>query len=132
MARILIVDDEETDRLFERAILADAGHELFFAADGEAALEAYDTKEIELVVTDLYMPKLNGLRLIRELIQKDPEALIIAVSGVAADQLDLAERMGAAVTLIKPVDADLLLQAVERLSALIGPRDPWSGPGGTR
>lgn len=115
MARILLVDDEEMDRTFGRTILEDAGHELFYAANGESALRAYENRGIDLVVTDLAMPGLNGLRLIRELRAVDGEALIIAVTGVSPEQLERAEALGAAVTLRKPYAPGTLLEAVHGL-----------------
>jgi CheY-like chemotaxis protein len=127
MARILIVDDDESDRLFERAVLQDKGHELWFASDGEVALSSYKNHGIELVITDLHMPKLNGLRLIRALKEWDPDALVIAVSGVSADQLDIAAEYGAVRTLFKPVQPEALLKAVGEV--LTEPEDPdfWAG-----
>lgn len=115
MARILLVDDEEMDRTFARAVLEDAGHELFYAANGETALRAYRNQGIDLVVTDLAMPGLNGLRLIRELREIDAQALIVAVTGVSPEQLERAQSLGAAVTLRKPYAPETLLAAVERL-----------------
>ena len=53
MARILVVDDEEMDRMLERSILESAGHELVYAADGEAALTVCRESLVDLVVTDL-------------------------------------------------------------------------------
>ena len=125
MARILIVDDEETDRLFERSVLEDAGHTLFFAADGEAAHKVYDENSIDLVITDLVMPRVNGLRLIRELKEKHPDAVVIAVSGVAADQLVVAADLGAVRTLFKPVRPSLLVDAVDEALSSAGTGDPW-------
>lgn len=127
MARILIVDDEEIDRFFQSSVLKDAGHELLFAPDGEAALGVWRDQDIDLVITDLAMPHLNGLRLIKSLKELDPDARIIAVSGVAADQLDLAEDFGAMRTLFKPVGPEVLLTAVQEILArpLPGTWDPW-------
>ncbi len=51
MARILIVDDAESDRVLEQAILERHGHETFLAADGEEALRKYQLKGIEVVIT---------------------------------------------------------------------------------
>ena len=112
MANILIVDDEEMDRLIERTILEGAGHSLYFALDGEAAVKVYRSNPIDLVITDLKMPRLNGLRLIRELRELDPDAAILAVSGASADQLDMAEELGAMHTLVKPLQPNALMKAV--------------------
>ena len=127
MARILIVDDEESDRLFERAILEDRGHSLFFASDGAAALEAYRNHRIEIVITDLHMPRLNGLQLIRELKENDPYCMIIAVSGVAAGQLGRAQDLGAAKTIKKPVMPSELLAAIREVLDPDDTADPWGG-----
>jgi CheY-like chemotaxis protein len=115
MARILLVDDEEMDRTFGRAILEDAGHELFYASNGEVALRTYRNQGIDLVVTDLAMPGLNGLRLIQQLRELDGQALVIAVTGVSPEQLERAEALGAAVTLRKPYAPETLLKAVQQL-----------------
>ncbi len=127
MARILIVDDDELDRLMERSMLDGLGHTLLFASDGDVALSVYQKEEVDLVITDLAMPQLNGLRLIQEIMEFDPGARIIAVSGRNADQLDLAQSMGAVSTLFKPLEYAELQAAVE--SALEeeapGP-DPWA------
>lgn len=127
MARILIVDDEEMDRFFQSYVLTDAGHELLFAAHGQAAIKVWQDHAIDLVITDLAMPQLNGLRLIKSIMELDPDARIIAVSGVNAEQLDLAEDFGAMRTLFKPVDPDTLLETVEEVLAEIRPGsiDPW-------
>lgn len=113
MALILVVDDEEMERVFQRAVLESAGHQLVFASDGEAALKHVQELSLDAVVTDLAMPNFNGLRFIRELKESGSMVPIIAVSGRAADQLDLAQDYGAAVVLTKPVNPRELLDAVD-------------------
>ena len=61
MARILIVDDEESDLLLGRTILERAGHDTHVAVNGAEALRDYVRKGIEIVVTDLEMPEGHGL-----------------------------------------------------------------------
>ncbi len=117
MARVLIVDDDEGDRLFQRTILEEAGHELFFAANGEEAMKAYFRKRIDVVVTDLHMPRGDGIELIEAIIGIDPDAAIIAVSGTGPEQLGMASVMGAQVTIPKPVDPQKLLDAVAAAAA---------------
>ena len=105
MANILIVDDDEMDRLLERTFLEDAGHTPFFASDGEAALRVYQTNDI------------------------NPAVKIIAVSGAAADQLGEAEAEGALSGLIKPVQPDQLVQAVQEALDGSGGSDAWGSSG---
>ena len=90
------------DRLLASRIVQQAGHTPFFAGDGEAAVQMYVENDIQLVITDLRMPKLDGLSLIRRILTHDPEARIIAVSGLA-QHLDAAEAAGAVAGLVKPV-----------------------------
>ena len=128
MARILIVDDEEMERVLARAILEGVGHDLLFAADGEAALKICRKEKVELVVTDLAMPDFNGLRFIKELRKEGIRIPVIAISGWAADQLDLAEDYGADVKMFKPTDGPELLEAVHEmlnLTDLPDRKDPW-------
>jgi CheY-like chemotaxis protein len=128
MARILVVDDEEMDRVLERVILENAGHQLLFAADGEVAFTICRKEDVDLVITDLAMPHFNGLRFIRELREAGMNMPLIAVSGWAVDQLDLALEYGANVSLAKPVDGPTLLEAVETALTLRGSSDrmdPW-------
>lgn len=114
MAKVLIVDDEEGDRLIAEAILTRAGHECFFAHDGEDALRQYALKGIEVVVTDLQMPQVHGFELISVLRDFETPPVVVAVSGTGQFQLQMAEALGAKFTLTKPLDPDLLVDAVER------------------
>ena len=116
MANVLIVDDEEMDRFLGSRIVEDAGHTPLFAGDGEAALQMYKDNDIALVITDLRMPKVDGLRLIRDLIDHDSEVAIIAISG-DADELEKAERYGVHAGLIKPVEPQKLIERVQEVLA---------------
>ena len=127
MAKVLIVDDDEGDRLIAQAILARAGHETFFAHDGEDALRQHALKDIDVVLTDLQMPEVHGFELISVLRDfKKPPALV-AMSGTGQFQLHMAEALGAKYTLTKPLDPELLIDAVERaladVDAYIGGED---------
>ncbi|NNM04850.1 MAG: response regulator [Gemmatimonadetes bacterium] len=128
MALVLIVDDEEMDRVLERAILEKAGHELLFANDGESAMKLCRKEDLDLIITDLAMPNFNGLRFIKELREEGLMTPVIAVSGWATDQLDLAIEYGADLSMEKPLDGVNLQKAVETALAIgheVGRRDPW-------
>lgn len=115
MARLLIVDDEETDLLVLRTILERADHEVLYASDGEEALAELERNDVEVVITDLQMPKVHGLELITVIRDLDPRPGIIAVSGTGEDQLTMAQALGATKTLTKPVVPDQLLAALEEI-----------------
>jgi CheY-like chemotaxis protein len=117
VAKILIVDDEEGDRLIAQAILERAGHETFFAHDGEEALRQFALKGIDLVVTDLQMPEVHGFELITVLRDFEKPPALIAVSGTGQFQLHMAEALGAKYTLQKPLTPELLIDAVDRALA---------------
>ncbi len=125
MANILIVDDTETDRLFEAGVIEDAGHTPFFAGDGEVGLTMYKEHDIALVITDLRMPKVDGLSLIQDLVAYDPEVVIIAVSSLA-QHLDAAEAVGAITGLVKPVDPEELIEKIQEV--LEKTSTPEAGP----
>lgn len=127
MARILVVDWDEVERVHYWSVLEEAGHELLFAEDGQTALDIWEKKTPDVVVTELYVLQLNGLRLIKELMERDPNTRIVALSEISADQLDLAEDYGACSILYKPVSDEDLLMGVNK--ALEGYRpsrsDTW-------
>lgn len=114
MARILIVDDEEGDRLIAQAILARAGHECFFAHDGDEALRQLRKYTFEVVLTDLHMPEVHGFEVIAILREFKPRPALVVMSSTGPFQLHMAEALGARYTLQKPLDPELLLDAVAR------------------
>lgn len=112
MARILLIDDDEVARLTMGAVLEDAGHQVTYAANGEVALALYAKRPFPLVLVDLVMPVKNGLQTIREIMEIDKRARIVAFSGVSPEDLDLAADLGAARLLVKPVAPQDLMAAV--------------------
>ena len=117
MPRILIVDDEEADRLLVQAVLARAGYDTIVSEGGEEAFRAFLDSGVDVVVTDLQMPDVHGFELITILREFDPPPAVIAVSGTGPIQLHMAESLGARWTIQKPVNPELLLDAVSRASA---------------
>lgn len=112
MARILVVDDAESDRLIEETILTNAGHEVISSAGGEEALRSHLEEGVDLVITDLQMPDVHGFELISIFQDLNPSPPVIAVSGTGQIQLHMARRLGAVTTLEKPIDEERLLKAV--------------------
>ena len=112
MARVLIVEDEPTDRVIVGSIVEGAGHEVYFASNGVQALNIQIGVRIDVVITDLHMPHVDGIELIMALRELLPDAAIIAVSGSGPDLLAAAKRKGVLAALSKPVDPHELLEAL--------------------
>jgi len=128
LARILIVDDDEADRILLEAALKREGHETYLAGDGEEALASFVEVPFELVITDLQMPNVHGLELISRLKNVAPRPAIVAISGTGEPQLDIAHAIGADAMVAKPVAPHELLEAVgAALAASADRRRAWSG-----
>ena len=106
--RVLLVDDEEFILETAREALFDAGYRVFTAERGEAALDRVEDDEIDIVVTDLRMPEMDGFDLIRTLRARHPNLPIVAASGVADGRTDEALEAGANAFLAKPFSAETL------------------------
>jgi len=108
---ILVVDDDKLARHTLRHMLEHAGFTVILAAGGRQALRTFQERPIAAVVTDIMMPSMDGLRLIRELLTLQPSAGIIAISG-AEKRLEVARQVGAKAVLRKPIEVADLVQAV--------------------
>ena len=118
MARILIVDDNEDNRLTMAALLKLSGHDIEVAADGDQAMQSQKRQPFDLLITDIFMPDKDGVETIREFHQQYPSTRIIAMSGggsYTVDYLSLSLEIGADKVLKKPFDALSLEQAVNEL-----------------
>jgi CheY-like chemotaxis protein len=114
--RILVVDDDEPVRETICSILATCSYEITEATDGKIAVQKYREHPFDLVITDLVMPGMEGIELIRELRSLDQNVKVIAISGgFLADSetyLKTARLLGAQYTLAKPFTMDELLSVV--------------------
>jgi two-component system, NtrC family, response regulator PilR len=101
--RVLVVDDEPGIREFLEIMLAQDGYEVNVASSGEEGLKVYRSREPDLVLTDVKMPGMNGLDLIREIRRLDSTVPIIAITAYAsADDALRAVREGAYDYISKP------------------------------
>ncbi len=117
MARILVIDDEPRTRKAVRRSLESAGHEVVEAEDGKVALRMYAGNPTDLVISDIYMPHMDGIEFLMRLHEAFPEARIITMSGgghLAKEKvLSASSTLGAVITLEKPFGVDDLLAAVD-------------------
>lgn len=112
--RVLIVDDEEPVRKLFASFLSDR-YSCSTAANSEEALAHLSREPFALVLSDMIMPGLSGIELLREITTRFPDTAVVMISGVDRTQRVLdAVRQGAYDYLIKPVDLDVLQMTVER------------------
>jgi CheY-like chemotaxis protein len=128
MASILVVDDEPDVAEAIQSVLEHAGFTVVTANSAQHGLAAVEQQSFDVVVTDIIMPKVNGLELIRRLRTRYPRVRVIAISGggsfgplslkpeaISTHAFIAAARdAGAEEVLTKPFDMDDLLAAVRR------------------
>lgn len=126
MESVLVVDDEPAVRRFASRVLREAGYGVEEATDGVEALRLIRTKVVDLdaVVSDIVMPRMNGVELLRSISLERPGLPVILMSGFGADQLGHRGIVSPCGVLAKPFDAELLLAEVRRCIQLEA-----SGPG---
>ena len=129
-ASILVIDDEEALRGLVRAILEPMGYRIREAVDGRDGISCFRESPTDLVMTDMYMPRADGLTVMRELRADYPTVKILAVSGTKQrDEFHEALRLGAARMLAKPFGAEDLREAVAHcLLSRTGKASPSSSP----
>lgn len=136
---ILIVDDEEIARANMEYVLTKDGYHCHCAANGVAALDILAQEEIDLIVSDLKMERMDGMELLSTVNRTHPEIPVIMVTGFASVNSAVeAMRSGAAYYLGKPVNLDELKKTVREvlertLTADMG-KSPilcFTGPPGT-
>jgi len=115
------MDDEEQLRNVLARALQHAGHEALQAENGADGMRMIKTQPVDLVVTDLVMPEMDGLEFIRELGRLRPGMRVIAISGGgiwdANSLLAVAGMLGAFKTLTKPFDLTEFLKLVGEVLA---------------
>lgn len=119
MARILVIDDNSALREAVCELLQQAGYETVSLTTGRRAAQIHRAEPVQLIITDIFMPDMDGLEIISEFRRSFPDVRIIAMSGGGSlgmtELLSVAKRMGAHRTLMKPFDIRELLSVVHEL-----------------
>lgn len=131
MARVLVLDDEDEVRTVLMRALEREGHEALGAVDGLEGLQVVRTQPIDMVVTDLVMPEVDGLEFMQELARLRPGTPVIAISGGgvwdARSLLEVAGTLGALRTLSKPFE---LAEFLSLVNEVLATRLPPAGTSG--
>jgi CheY-like chemotaxis protein len=129
MTSALIIDDDAAVCATARIILETNGFEVASAADGPSGIDAIKNGKFDLVICDLFLPKMNGLEAIKAIRKIKPNTPVIAASGFmfggACPEMPnfdaMAAEVGATATLYKPFKPRDLLQAIEKALAAAAP-----------
>jgi two-component system response regulator AtoC len=116
---ILIVDDEKKSRVVLADFLRTRGHQVAECSDGRAAIELFSKKKFHLVLTDIRMPRMSGIELLKEIrrLSSNQDVDVILFTGYGDEQMAIdAFRMGAYDYLRKPINLQELVAAVERVA----------------
>lgn len=120
MALILVVDDSNTMRQMVNFTLSDAGHEVVEARDASEAMEQLQLNKFDLVISDVNMPGMNGIDLVRE-IRTMPEYKFTPVLVLTTEsQQDIKQRgraAGATGWIVKPFNPEVLLSVLGKVLA---------------
>jgi two-component system, chemotaxis family, chemotaxis protein CheY len=118
MPRILAVDDSPSMRQMVSATLTNAGYEVEQAEDGVQALQLADRQRFDLVITDVNMPNMDGITLVRELRGKPNYKfvpLLILTTEATSERKMQGKNAGATGWLVKPFNSDRLLATVQKV-----------------
>ena len=115
-ARILVVDDEESIRDLLRLVLTGEGYSVVTANDGEEAIEHLKAQRFDLVITDLVMPRVNGVEVLRAAKRIDSNFPVIVITGYpSVETVTELVKLGAGDYLRKPFNVDVVLVTVAKL-----------------
>jgi DNA-binding NtrC family response regulator len=114
--KILIVDDEENARLGLSKLLAQEGYEVDSVANGHEALQFLQRKKVNLIISDINMPEMNGLAFLRELNRHYPSTSVIMITAYGGVESYLeAMNLGAFEYIHKPVKLEELKSVMNKI-----------------
>ncbi|MDP9018051.1 MAG: response regulator [Candidatus Eremiobacteraeota bacterium] len=117
MAKILIVDDEQHNRLLLATVLGSAGHTVLEAKSGAEAIRISQMHDPELVIVDLTLPDMNGTELVK-MLRADPDMsevrlALYTASTISAATMDFMKAMRISISIPKPAEPEEILNAVD-------------------
>jgi two-component system, NtrC family, response regulator len=119
MDTILIVDDEKNYPLILSAVLQEEGFETLTANSGQEALDVLTHSDVDLVLTDMKMPKMDGIELLQRIKQTDPELPVIMMTAYGTVEKAVeAMQKGAYNYILKPFDNEQLILYVDKAVAM--------------
>jgi two-component system chemotaxis response regulator CheY len=116
--RILTIDDSKTIRDMLRMTLVDAGYDVLQAVDGQDGVDVLSRETVDLVITDINMPKMNGYEVVRHLRDNpanDGLPILVLTTESDTDKKNIAREAGATGWMVKPFDPERLVATVRKV-----------------
>jgi DNA-binding NtrC family response regulator len=114
--RILVVDDEQIIRESLSFILKKEGYNVEEAANGKEALANHELHPFDIIITDIEMPEMKGVDLLKQIRQRTPQTLVVIITAFGSvETAVMALREGAADYILKPINFDDLLYRIKKL-----------------
>ena len=114
---ILVVDDEENVSKLLQKILMKEGYIAHRASNGEEALEIFESTQVDMVISDIKMPGISGIELLRRIKSIDTSITFIMITAFATLETAIyALKMGARDYITKPFDLDEVLSSVRKIA----------------
>jgi CheY-like chemotaxis protein len=114
--RVLVVDDNTSIRESLQRVLLTAGYEVSLAADGEEAVDRFDSAQVDLIVLDLHLPNRGGWDVFERITSQYPIVPVVIITGLP-NQLATAQAAGGGALMEKPIEVPALLRTMEELLA---------------
>jgi two-component system, chemotaxis family, chemotaxis protein CheY len=117
--RILTIDDSKTIRDMLMLTLSDAGFDVLQAVDGQDGLDVLGDDRVDVIITDINMPRMDGYEVIRQLRQNSVHKttpILVLTTESDADKRNLARQAGATGWMVKPFDPDSLIATVRKVA----------------
>ena len=115
--RVLTVDDSRTILAMLHHTLSNAGFEVLQAEDGQQALTLLETEKVDVVITDINMPVMDGIQFIRQIRASGKNALpiLILTTETSQDKRDQGRAAGGTGWIVKPFDPEKLIQVIHKV-----------------
>lgn len=115
MKKVLIIDDEKNIQVSLASILEDEGYQVFFAKDGAEGLEKFKNVNPDAIFLDVWLPGMDGIEVMRRILQDDPTRIIIMISGHSSISSAVSALKGGAYDFLeKPLSLDKVVFSLKR------------------
>jgi len=116
---ILYVEDEEISQELYASIFGDLFLNVDIASDGVEALKYFSLNKYDMIITDVCMPRMDGVELCKKILKSNPEQLVIIMSAYnESEQLNDISDLGVSSILLKPIQNDDLMSTLEKVSKI--------------